>query len=265
MLMCVTTLNLSGPGENQPTFAPADATGFLFKTLEYDGQKYAYNVYVPPEYVPDKPWPCVLFLHGSGERGSDGLMATEVGIASAIRRHRSWFPAIVVIPQCRREQSWIGPDGLGPMGRMALKCVEDTSRRYHLDRDRLYLTGLSLGGQGAWLLAAMMPEQFAAVVPVCGFIEWGESTGIARKLAPRFVNQNIWTFHGDADKAVSVEKTRELVSAIRAAGGDVRYTEYAGVGHNSWDRAYNSESLWRWMFAQKRGQKAASETKPAAP
>jgi predicted peptidase len=153
-----------------PAAASAPASGFLFKTLTLEQETYAFTVYVPPDYTPTRAWPLILFLHGSGERGDDGLLASEVGIGTAIRRHREWFPAIVVIPQCR-----LGKDWVGPMATMALKCVEATSREYHVDPKRLYLTGLSLGGQGVWHIAAAHPDRFAALVPVCGFVDFSEA------------------------------------------------------------------------------------------
>jgi predicted peptidase len=241
--------------QSQPTTsatsAPvsAVATGFLYKTLVLDGETYAYFVYVPPDYTPDRPWPVILFLHGAGERGDDGFPQTDVGIGHAIRRNHRRVPAIVVMPQCRPNEGWVGP-----MAAMALHCLETTSREYHLDPHRIYLTGLSLGGNGAWLLAAQYPDRFAAVVPICGFAEYGESTGLAEKIAPRLIDVPIWCFHGQADKAVPAEKSRELVAAIKAAGGKkVIYTEYPEAPHNVWDRAYDDPNLWKWLFEQTRG------------
>ncbi|MEW6250742.1 MAG: PHB depolymerase family esterase [Planctomycetota bacterium] len=241
-----------------PDAAPS-APGFLYKTLQHQGETYAYSLFVPPEYTPERAWPVILSLHGSGERGSDGFLQTEVGIGTAIRRHASLFPTLVVMPQCRPGQTWIGP-----MGEIALRCVEQTSREYRLDPDRIYLTGLSLGGHGAWHLAAALPGRFAAVVPVCGFAELGKSTGVAEKLAANLKGQPIWCFHGARDQAVPVEKTRELVAAIKAAGGQVTYTEYADGAHNVWDRAYADRELWRWLFEQRRAP-ASQATQPAAP
>lgn len=249
------TLNLTQPSAPAPTTQgqPAIATGFLYKTITFEGVSYAYGVYVPPDYTPNKPWPVILFLHGSGERGDDGLLQTDVGLGRAIRHNYRVIPAIVVMPQCRENQDWVGP-----MSQFALRCVEQTSREYYLDPERVYLTGLSLGGQGAWHLAAKHPGQFAAVVPVCGFAEFGPPTGVAAKLAERLTKTPIWCFHGDEDKAVPVAKAHEMVEAIRAAGGNVLYTEVKGGQHNVWDRAYNDLELWRWLFAQKRGVPASA-------
>src|SRR5262245_46097064 len=177
----------------------AAACGFLYKTLEFKQQTYAYCVYVPPEYVAREKWPMILFLHGSGERGSDGFLQTEVGIGTAIRRNRAACPAIVVMPQCRPGHWWTDE-----MAEMALKCVEQTSREYNLDLERLYLAGLSMGGAGAWLLASQFPERFAAVVPICGFVgtrpDQPADAGQLKEMAGRLAKTPIWCWHGGADK-----------------------------------------------------------------
>ncbi len=262
-LAMLLTLNL-GALPAVPQSAPAGseqrpATGFLYKTLTLDQATYAYGVYVPPDYSPERAWPVVLFLHGSGERGTDGFLQTGVGIGDTIRRNRALVPAIVVMPQCPPKQDWTGP-----MAQMALRCVEQTSREYHLDGGRVYLTGLSMGGQGVWHIAASLPDRFAAVVPICGFAELETSTGLAERLATRLTKLPIWCFHGELDKAVPVTKARELVAAVRKAGGDVRYTEFKAADHFIWDRVYGDAEMWKWLFAQKRGGPAAG-TQPAAP
>jgi len=246
----LTPLPVGEPPQASPS--PA-ATGFLYKTVEVDGQKYAYCVYVPPEYTPDKPWPVVLFLHGSGERGMDGFRQTDVGIAHSIRRARNRVPAIVVMPQCRPDMYWTGP-----MLTMAVRCLEAASREYHCDPERVYLTGLSMGGQGTWLLGAEYSAQFAALVPICGFAELSESSGAAARLAARLTDVPIWCFHGAMDPHVPVAKSREMVAAIREAGGNVRYTEYPDGKHDIWDRAYNDPELWQWLFAQRRSAAAGT-------
>lgn len=231
----------------EPASAPAPATGFLFKTIRIESETYAYCVYVPPNYTSEKAWPVILFLHGSGERGRDGLLQTDVGIGRALRRNYQQIPAIVIMPQCRPDQAWVGP-----MGHMALRCIEETSREYRLDARRLYLTGLSMGGHGVWHIAASLPDRFAALLVICGFAELGPSTGLADKLAPQLTQVPIWCFHGEQDTNVPVEKTREMVAAIRKAGGQVEYTEYRDGTHFVWDRVYENREVWRWLFEQRR-------------
>ena len=137
MFLIAFTAAPSGPGvaRNQTAAAAPSSvtvTGFIRKTVSVDDQSYAYVVYVPPDYTPERPWPVILFLHGAGERGDDGFLQTDIGIGRAIRRHHRNIPAIVVMPQCRPNESWVGP-----MAGMALRCVELTSREYNLDPKRV--------------------------------------------------------------------------------------------------------------------------------
>ncbi|MBK9127650.1 MAG: prolyl oligopeptidase family serine peptidase [Phycisphaerales bacterium] len=243
-----------------PSVAPA---GFLYKTLELDGATYAYSVFVPPDYTPARKWPVVLFLHGSGERGADGLLSTEVGIGSAIRRDFRRVPAIVVFPQCRAGQAWVvSPQDIGPMGRLALASLDAAMRDYSTDPERVYLTGLSLGGQGAWWLAINDPRRWAAVVPVCGFLEDKDRPSqMLALLTEHLRDVPVWVVHGEKDPVVPVERSREAVAALRAAGAPVRYVELPGVGHNAWDKGYADAALWTWLFEQRR----APATRPAEP
>ena len=214
-------------------------TGFVPKTIELDGETYRYAVYVPEGYAPERTWPAILFLPGAGERGEDGVAQTTVGLGPAIRMHAERFPCVVIMPQCRPGQEW---------GRMmqalALATLDTAEREYSIDRNRIVLTGLSVGGFGTWAIGAQHPDRFAALVPICG----GGRPDDGEKLT----RVPIWCFHGADDPVVSVEKSREMVEAVRAAGGSVRYTELPGVGHDSWTPAYNDPELIAWMLAQKR-------------
>lgn len=259
---CLGTLTLlplqSPPPDSQPAAArPPDATGFIFKTIKIDNESYDYCVFVPPDYDPNRPWPVILFLHGSGERGTNGFLQTEVGLGTTLRRIHTLVPAVVVMPQCRPNDVWWSE----PMTRLALDCVEKTSREYHLDRDRFYITGLSLGGAGAWQIAARIPEAVAAVVPVCGFAELGQSTGLHVKLADALKDVPAWVFHGARDDRVPVIKAREMVGALKERGAAVRYTEFPEGGHAVWDQAYGDPALWKWLFEQRR--RGAAQTAPA--
>ncbi|MFN3650151.1 MAG: alpha/beta hydrolase-fold protein [Armatimonadota bacterium] len=219
-------------------------TGFLNKTIQINGREHPYVVYVPRNYTPDKAWPVVLFLHGAGERGTDGLAQSQVGIGGAIRMHADRFPGIVVMPQCLPNEWW-DRESMKPV---ALGALDQTLKEYRIDRDRQYLTGLSMGGFGSWALASQHPERWAAVAPICG-------RGNPAEMGPKLTKLPIWVFHGDKDEAVPVQHSREMVEAIKAAGGTrVKYTEYPGVGHNSWDPAYNDPEFATWLFQQKRGR-----------
>jgi len=236
---------------------PASAqnqTGFLDRTLELDGVEHRYQVFVPSAYDPDRAWPVILFLHGSGERGSDGLFPTEIGLGSAIRRHADRFPAVVVFPQVPLGSNWI------ETADVAMAALEKTESEYNTDPDRVYLTGLSIGGQGTWYLAYTHPERWAAVVPVCGFVEnlrqWpAAAPGVSdpyASIADALVDVPVWIFHGSADQTVPVEASRRMQEALQEVGADVTYSEFEGVGHNAWTPAYRSADLATWLFSQLR-------------
>jgi predicted peptidase len=228
-------------------------TGFLNRNAGIP-----YSVYVPANYIPQSKWPAILFLHGSGESGSDGIKQTAIGLPQAIRLHPERFPAIVVMPQSVLDRPWIDPNWQG----LALGALDAAIAEFSVDPDRVYLTGLSKGGAGAWYLATRAPGRFAALAPVCGRIEpsttstasWAGVPTLsfeqaAAKLGDRLP---IWVHHGDADPTVPVEQSRKMVAALKAIGNPVRYSEYPGVHHNSWDRAYQDPALPQWLFTQRR-------------
>lgn len=140
-------------------------TGFLDRSIEHGGTRYPYQVYVPSNYDASVTWPVVLFLHGAGERGNDGLLQTEVGIGTAIRRYPQRYPAIVVMPQAPRDTFWGGSPGDA-----AMAALDQTCKEFNTDARRVYLTGLSMGGHGSWMLAYRHVERFAAALVVCGFV-----------------------------------------------------------------------------------------------
>ncbi len=215
-----------------------EETGFINKTMVVNKKPRPYVVYVPRNYDPKKKWPCILFLHGAGERGDDGLLQTTQGLGNAIRAHADWFPCIVVMPQCPKGVWW---DKAVKDITMALEL---TRRQYSIDDDRIYLSGLSMGGFATWMYGAARVDEFAALLPICG--------GGRIEDAPALARIPIWAFHGDADSVVPVEESRKMVKAVKAAGGKIKYTEYPGVDHNSWDKTYNDHKVIRWLLRQRR-------------
>jgi predicted peptidase len=238
-----------------PALARHPKTGFLNRTVSVSGTEYRYQVFLPADWTNKQKWPVILFLHGSGERGDDGVAQAQVGIGSAIRLHPERFPAVVVMPQCRNGERWTDPD----MEAMALAALDRSMKEFHGDADQVFLSGLSMGGYASWDLAAKYPGKWAAAVIICG--------GIRRRTDPPISEQDtaklyaeaagkigaklpIWVFHGGADGTVPVEESRKMVEALKALGSKVKYTEYAGVEHNSWDKAYAEPDLPAWLFAQ---------------
>ena len=188
-------------------------------------------------YVPEgDTYPLLLFLHGSGERGSNLEHVGDHGLPDLLPRLPEG--TLVLAPQCPESLRWT--DHLAQLGAL----LEETMANYPVDPSRVYLTGLSMGGQGAWYLAAETPDRFAAVVPICG-----RSNPSA---AQRLKSLPIWVFHGDKDDTVPLSESEGMVAALHEAGSDAKLTVFPGVSHNSWSPAYSTPELYRWLFAQYR-------------
>lgn len=234
---------------------------FVERTLEFDGKAHRYQVFVPSSRAGGHSPPVIVFLHGSGERGDDGGKPTLVGIGPYIRARQADFPAIVVFPQAPEGSEWSGHVGL------VFAQLDAATREFNGDRDRTYLTGLSMGGYGVWDVALQAPGRFAALAPICGGVrppraerdtlfvaavvhDVDPHTAIARHLH----RVPTWIFHGAKDDLVPPEDDRQLIAAFRAAGAaDARYTEFPDANHNSWDPAYSqTPEFWAWLFAQRR-------------
>lgn len=222
-------------------------TGFIDRAFVDESGEHKYVLFVPQDYTPEKRWPVILFLHGAGERGTDNRKQVSVGLGPAVRKDPSRFPALVIFPQCEGVKTapikaW-GPTS--PDGVRALAILEAVEKEYSTDPDRVYLTGLSMGGFGTWAHAIADPRRWAAIVPICG----GSQPSEAAKLA----HMPIWCFHSADDPVVPVKLSRGMVEAVKSAGGRPKYTEYADAGHRSWDPAYDEPELWTWLFQQRRG------------
>jgi poly(3-hydroxybutyrate) depolymerase len=238
----------------RPPVHPQD-TGFLNRVIVLNGVSYRYVVYLPIEYDARRSWPIILFLHGSGERGSDGMDETQVGLPNAIRAHPERWPFIVVMPQLPySHHHWTDPD----MMSMALATLDAEMKEFHGDPERVYLTGLSLGGYGAWEIGKDYPGRFAAIVPVSGGIfwsympqRWKQSSILPEAYVHAVGKTPVWMFHGTLDPVVPTKESQIMYQALSAAGGDVRLWLYEGWHHNSWDKAYAERSLPQWLLAHR--------------
>src|SRR6266436_8233992 len=197
----------------EPAHARKRETGFLDRSVAIQGIEYKYQVFVPDTWTPAKKWPVILFLHGAGERGDDGLPQTQVGIATAVRLSRSRFPAVIVMPQCRKDVWWTQAE----MEEVALKTLDAAQKEFHGDKNRTYLTGLSMGGYGTWYLAGKYPGRFAAIAPICGGIlvpdmarmQPPEDVTPYSEAARKIGNKTpTWIFHGGADNVVPVTESQ---------------------------------------------------------
>ena len=202
-----------------------------------------YLLYLPDGYATSKrEWPLILFLHGAGERGDDPAKIASHGPPKMIARENHAFPFIIVSPQCPAEEWWSNPMQV----RFLNALLDDVVARYRVDRSRIYLTGLSMGGFGTWSLAAAHPERFAAIAPICG----GGDPAVAARLA----GLPIWVFHGAKDPTVPLRKSEEMVEALKKAGADVKFTVYPEAAHDSWSATYANPGLYDW-FLQHRNKR----------
>ena len=197
-----------------------------------------YLLHVPDGAAPIGGWPLVLFLHGSGERGRDADLLRRQGLPKRLDDGLA-FPAIVLSPQCPEGDVW--PQHFPAL----LHLLDAVAARYGADLDRVVVTGLSLGGAGTVHLVAAHPERFAALAPICGPWTWYYANAALARLP-------LWAFHGDADPVVSVADSRQLVARVRELGGEPRYTEFPGVGHDAWTAAYADPQVLDWLLAHRR-------------
>lgn len=208
----------------------------IFRNVIVHGTRSRYAVVTPEGYASDHSWPAILFLHGSGECGNDGVKPTRVGLPPAALAEPDNWPFIIIIPQKPDQESqWIEHDA------MVMAVLDDARREYSIDPTRLYLSGLSQGGAGTWAMAAAHLGLFAAIAPVCGY-------GDAPMLGPALRDTPVWAFHGEKDDVVPPEKTRSIIAAIKAAGGSPQATYFPEANHNSWEAAYSHPQLPTWML-----------------
>ncbi len=226
--------------------APAAATGKYaaqwtgaFVKGDFEG-KLPYLLRVPKDLKNGGKYPLLLFLHGAGEKGNDNQKQlkhdpTKLAPKGVFEKN----PMIVVAPQCPADQFWSGPTL-----ETVIKMVKDFQKELPVDAQRIYITGLSMGGYGTWSALAMEPKLFAAAIPICG---GGDPASVHK-----FDKVPIWAFHNDGDPTVTVEGSRSMIAALKKAGGDPKYTEYQSTQHDAWSRTYKDPGLWEWLHSQKR-------------
>jgi predicted peptidase len=237
---------------------PRTLTGQYARSFKTEIKKtlhLEYWLYLPEEYAASKTdWPLVLFLHGAGERGSDLEKVKIHGLPKLVAEGRE-FPFVIISPQCPEDAWWTSELQMDALNAL----LDEIVSRYRIDADRLYLTGLSMGGYGTWSLAVKYPHRFAAIAPVCG----GGKPGKAHKIA----HLPVWVFHGAKDKTVPIRLSREMVDALKKAGGNVKFTIYPEAAHDSWTETYNNPELYQWFLTKKKdmGEEKNSTTNRRQP
>jgi predicted peptidase len=212
-------------------------------------EKVNYLLYLPKDYAKDKQkkWPVLVFLHGSGERGSDLNKVKFHGPPKIVETEKKDLPFIIVSPQCPENEWWRPITVIG--------LVDEVLAKYRADADRVYLTGLSMGGFGTWATACEFPDRFAAIAPICG-------GGIPYQ-AQMLKNVPVWAFHGQKDQAVPFQESVIMCAAVKQFGGDAKLTLYPEATHDSWTVTYANPELYSWLLSHKRGEKTPAPPAPA--
>jgi predicted peptidase len=251
LLMALFVLNAAAQTEDMPRNQKAESADLTYTkkvTLNY-------LLFTPKDYDQDKSkkWPLILFLHGAGERGTNLAKVAAHG-PPRIVTNRVDFPFVVISPQCPNGQVW--------EKEALITLLDKALKKYRIDPERVYLTGLSMGGFGSWSLATAYPERFAAVVPICG-----GGNVIDVLLPPKgkeaaLKSLPIWAFHGGKDPVVKVEESERMIDAFKKAGNNnVKLTIYPEAQHDSWTETYKNEELYKWFLEHTRPQKSAKKDK----
>jgi predicted peptidase len=254
---CCLSVAAIWPLRLQAAQAHADATSaspFLWRVYtNASGQKLPYRLLLPVGYDPKQSYPVILYLHGAAARGNDNAEPLKWGpellLDPSLRERHRFF---LVVPQCPKDAGWVEWSWSAVAGAKenaslasALELVATAlPKEFNIDPHRRYLTGVSMGGHAVWIEMVRHPGFFAAAIPVC-------SGGSARMVTTQAARFPVWAFHSDDDHLVPVQQARDLVAAWRAHGGVAKYTEYTGLRHSSWKKAYVDSDMFDWLFAQK--------------
>jgi dienelactone hydrolase len=245
----------SAPRTRPPKHPPQD-TGFLNRRIVIHGVTYRFQVYLPEDWRRDdgKLWPVILFLHGRGERGSEGMWQTQIGLPEAVRNHPDRWPFVIVMPQCPQSAHWTDSAMLD----LAMAALDQESAEFHGDPARTYLTGLSMGGYGAWELARLYPRRWAAIAIAAGGIfwsyepdRWQQASTLPAEYARAVGHTPVWLFHGSLDTVVATRQSELMYDALKSSNGDVRLWIYQGIKHDCWTRAYDEPELPTWLLAHR--------------
>jgi predicted peptidase len=207
-----------------------------------------YLLFLPEHYQKSgaKKWPLMLFLHGAGERGTNVDKVAVHGPPKIVKTKKD-FPFVLISPQCPAERTWRDDE--------LLALLDSVIAKHNIDTNRIYLTGLSMGGYGSWSLGTKYPERFAAIAPICG---GGEQIAVllsSRQKKAALNSLGVWAFHGARDPVVPLEESQRMTNALMRAGGqDVKLTVYPEAGHDSWTQAYSEPEIWNWFLAHRRNR-----------
>jgi predicted peptidase len=238
------------------SLSAADVTDrFAARTHKGEQGELNYRLFTPADYDANRKYPLVIFFHGAGERGEDNAKQLVHGMQDFSGDEvQKKYPCFIVAPQCPNGQQWVNvpwsaaehtmPEKPANSLGLSLEVLGALQKEFSIDANRVYVTGLSMGGYATWDIIQRRPDLFAAAAPICG--------GGDEKGAKAMAKLPIWAFHGDQDTAVKPERSRSMIAAIKAAGGAPKYTEYEKTGHDSWSRTYRDPEFYAWLFKQVR-------------
>lgn len=228
---------------------------FSKEEFKRDENSLLYRFSSPENYNSEslERYPLLIFLHGAGERGNDNeIQLSYVDKIFGSEEFRYEFPCFVIVPQCPEDKRWVEvdwglpshtqPEEMSISLKLTMALVYETMMNYRIDTQRIYVVGLSMGGYGTWDLITRFPYLFAGAIPICG--------GGDEKVADKIVDVPVWAFHGAKDKAVPVDRSRNMINTIKENGGNPKYTEYPDKGHLVWTSAFETEGIWEWLFSQ---------------
>lgn len=227
---CSSTQEITNRGENRQTENNFEAT------VEVNVQAN-YLLYLPKNYNNKNRFPLLMFLHGAGERGNDLELVKKHGPPKLIEEGKD-FPFIIVSPQCPLNSWW-------PNESTALfALIDDLCEKLYIDEEKIYLTGLSMGGYGTWAMAINNPDRFAAILPICG-------GGDVRNVC-KIGRLPVWAFHGAKDAVVPLKESQDLVDKLKSCNGNVEFTVYPEANHDSWTETYNNQKVYEWLLSNSR-------------
>ncbi|RKN78109.1 carboxylesterase family protein [Ulvibacterium marinum] len=253
LILCIVLVVSCGPKKS-------DQDVSAYQKMEFKDRNglLPYRILLPKDYDKDKAYPLVLVLHGAGERGNDNESQLSYGADLFLQEDiRKEYPAIVVFPQCPEDGYWANvkkeqfllfftftfyPDGEPTSAMKSLQgLLKNITENYKIDSKRMFVGGLSMGGMGTLELVRRNPGTFAAAFAICG--------GAHPDTAPQLVGTPLWLFHGDSDMVVDYEHSQKMAAALKKVGGEVKFTTYEDVNHNSWENAFVEPELLPWLFS----------------
>jgi predicted peptidase len=247
VLSLAVALAWAGCASREPIPAASMQTPQTFQKRVKKTVRANYLLYLPKDYsaTSKKSWPLMLFLHGAGERGTNLTKVAVHGPPKLIAQGKKDLPFIIVSPQCPTGERW--------KTEVLMALLDDVTTKYRVDTNRLYVTGLSMGGYGTWSLATEHPDRFAAIAPICGGGEIVPILLASPKKKAALKSLGVWAFHGAKDPVVKLEESEKMINAFKQIGAeDVRLTVYPEATHDSWTETYDNQKVYDWLLGHRR-------------